>query len=96
MKKRRNARSVNGKILEQVNEVVYLGSMFSRHGRYKMDAAGNRENGALAALMRRRNVSTAARFAVHNAMLVPTLLCGSETWVLQKKNEATFESLVFM
>ena len=26
--------SVNGKILEQVNEVVYLGSMFSRDGRY--------------------------------------------------------------
>ena len=30
-------------------------------------AAGNKVNGALAALMRRRNVSTAARLAVHNA-----------------------------
>ena len=44
--------------LEQVNEVVYLGSMFSRDGRYEMYverriAAGNRVNGALAALMRR-------------------------------------------
>ena len=37
--------------------------------------------------MRRRNVSIAARLAVHNAVLVPTLLNGSETWVLQKKNE---------
>ena len=51
--------SVNGKILEQVNEVVYLGSMFSRNGKYvTMDverriAAGNKVNGALAALMRR-------------------------------------------
>ena len=83
---------MNGKILEQMNEVVYLGSMFSRDGRYKMDverriAAGNSFNGALAALIRRRNVSTAARLAVHNAVLVPTLLYGSETWVLQKKNE---------
>ena len=39
-----------------MNEVVYLGSMFSRDGRYEMDverriAAGNRVNGALAALM---------------------------------------------
>ena len=64
-----------------MNEVVYLGSMFSRDGRYEMDverriAADNRVNGALAALM-----------AVHNAVLVPTLLYGSETWVLQKKNE---------
>ena len=37
--------------------------------------------------MRWRNVSTAACLAVHNAVLVPTLLYGSETWVLQKKNE---------
>ena len=36
-------------------------------------AVGNRANGAFAALMRRRN-RTAARFAVHNAALVPTLL----------------------
>ena len=61
-------------------------------GRYKMNverriAAGNRVNGALAALMRRQNVTIAARLAVHNAVLVPTLLYGSETWVLQKKNE---------
>ena len=50
-------------------------------------AAGNKVNGALAALMRRRNVSTAAPLAVHNAVLVPTLIYGSEMWVLQKKNK---------
>ena len=60
--------------------------MFSRNGLYEIDAerhiaAGNRVNGALAALMRRRNVSTAARFAVHNAVL----LYDGETWVLHKK-----------
>ena len=65
--------------------------MFSRDGRYEIDvergiAAGNRVNGALTALMRRR-ISTAACLAVHNAVLVPTLLYGSENWVLQKKNE---------
>ena len=92
IKKRLGTPGVNGKILEQLNELVYFGSMFSRDGKYEMDverriAAGNRVNGALAALMRRRNVSTAARLAVHNAVLVPTLLYGSETWVLQKNNE---------
>ena len=66
--------------------------MFSSDGRYEMEverriAADNRVKGALAALMRRRNVSTAARLAVHNAELIRTLLYGSETWVLQKKNE---------
>ena len=48
-------------------------------------ADGNRVNGALAALMRRRNVSTAARLAVHNAVLVPTLLYGSETYVYRRR-----------
>ena len=84
--------SANGKILKQMNEVVYLGSMFSRDGRYEMDvesriAAGNKVNGTLAALMRRQNVSIAARLTVHYTVLVPSLLYGSETWVLQKKNE---------
>ena len=42
--------SANGKILEQVNKVVHLGSMFSRDGRYEKDverriAASNRVNG---------------------------------------------------
>ena len=36
-------------------------------------ATGNRVNEALTALMKRRNVSTAARLAVHNAVLVPAL-----------------------
>ena len=57
----------------------HLGSMFSRDGGHEIDAkrriaAGNRVKGALAALMGRRNVSTAARLAVRNAVLVPTLL----------------------
>ena len=49
-------------------------------------APGNRVNGILAALMRQRNASTAARLASHNTVMIMTLLYGSETWVLQKKN----------
>ena len=41
-------------------------------------AAGNRVNDGLAALMRRQNVSTVAYLAVHNTVVVPTLLYGSE------------------
>ena len=66
--------------------------MFSRDGKYEMDverriAAGNRVNGALAAFMRRRNISTVGRLVIHNAVLVTTLLYGSKMWILQKKNE---------
>ena len=50
-------------------------------------AAANTVNVTLAALMRRQNVSKAAHLTVHNAVSVPTLLYGGETWVLQKKNE---------
>ena len=65
----------------------------------KRIVAGNRVNGTLAALIRRRNVSTAACLVVRHAVLVPKFLWqkkpkflwrkfyGSETWVLQKKNE---------
>ena len=72
-----------------MNEVVYLGRIFSRNGRYEMDtqrhiAAGNKMNGALATYGR-RNVSIAAHLVVHNAVLVPTPLY--ERCVLQKKNE---------
>ena len=48
----------------------------------RRNAAGNRVNGDLAALMRRGNVITTARLAVHIIVLVPTLLYGIETWVL--------------
>ena len=67
------------KILEQVNEVVYLVSMVSRDGRYDMEAAGNMVNAVLASLMRWYNVSTASRLDVNTAVLVPTLLYGSKT-----------------
>ena len=77
--------SVNGKIL-QVNKLVYLEIYFSRDERYEMDA-GNIVYGAFSTLKRLQNVNTTARLAVHKAVLVPTLLYSSETWVLQKKNE---------
>ena len=50
-------------------------------------AASNRVIGALAALMRRRNVSIDASLAVHNAVLVPTLLYCSETYYRRRMKE---------
>ena len=58
MKKGRNARSVNGKILEELDEVVYLGSYFVKMNFDKMKdtkwmrkdvpiVPGDRINGAL-------------------------------------------------
>ena len=49
--------------------------MFSRDGRYEINAkkriaAGNKVNRALDALMRRRNVSTAAQCSVGNKTVI--------------------------
>lgn len=77
--------------VEQVNEFVYLGSMFTRNGRYDEDIkrrvnAANRVSGALHCMMASRTVSKEARLAVHNSVFVPTLMYGSESWVWQKKH----------
>ena len=72
---------------------IYLGSIFSRGGRH-IDCwiAGNRFNRAFSRIDE-TNVSTAALLAVHNTLLAPTLLYGSDPWVLQKKNERKMNAM---
>jgi hypothetical protein len=48
--------------------------------------AGNTVIGALHAFMGSRVVSHKAQLAVHNGVLLPTLMYGSESWVWQKKH----------
>ncbi|GBP46058.1 hypothetical protein EVAR_41411_1 [Eumeta japonica] len=49
--------------------------------------ADNKVNGVLLAIMNSKSVSRQARLAIHNGVLIPTLMYGSESWVWQKKNE---------
>jgi hypothetical protein len=82
---------INGEKVEQVKEFVYLGSMFTRDGKCDSDIerrvnAGNMVCGALHAFMGSRVVSKKAQLAVHNGVLLPTLMYGSESWVWQKKH----------
>ena len=71
---------------KQLNKVCLVEMEDTRWMCKGVFAAGNMVNGALAVLMKKRNVSTSARLA-HNAVVVPTLSYGSETWILGKKNE---------
>ncbi|GBP12987.1 hypothetical protein EVAR_79323_1 [Eumeta japonica] len=41
--------------------------------------------------MNSKSVSRQERLATHNGVLNPTLMCGSESWVWQKKNERSIE-----
>ncbi|KAJ0179372.1 hypothetical protein K1T71_005084 [Dendrolimus kikuchii] len=68
-------------------------SWFSRDGRYTADIErrvnlGNSVNGALGKLLGAKNLSQKAQLAVHNAVLVPTLTYGSESWVWKKEHES--------
>ena len=55
--------------------------------------AGNRVNGTLISFVASQNVSQKARLAVHNGVLVPTLMYGSESWVWQKKHESKINAV---
>lgn len=84
--------------VEQVNEFIYLGSLFTRDGKCDGDierrvSAGNKMNGALNSVVGSSNVSKKARLAVHNGVLVPTLMYGSESWVWQKRNESRINAV---
>ncbi|XP_050563410.1 uncharacterized protein LOC126912928 [Spodoptera frugiperda] len=70
--------------LEQVNEFVNLGSLFTRDGKCEGDIerrvkAGNSVNGALHSVMSSKIISSKARLAVIQRVLAPTLMYGSES-----------------
>jgi Reverse transcriptase (RNA-dependent DNA polymerase)/Endonuclease-reverse transcriptase len=84
---------LNGEKLERVNEFVYLGRMFQENGSLDGEInrrvqAGRRVVGAMAGLARSEVLSTKAKLAVYNSVLVPTMLYGSESWVCQEKHRS--------
>jgi hypothetical protein len=89
---------VNGESLKQVEEFVYLGSMFTRDGNMEKDierrvSAGNRVNGALKSVVANKCLSNEAKLAVHNGVLVPTLMYGSEAWSWKNKDESRLNAV---
>ena len=90
--------TVDDVVLEQVDEIVYLGCAFSRDGRYTADIErratfGNSVNGALGKFLSSKTVSKRAQLAIHNAVLVPTLTYGSESWVWKSAHESRINAV---
>jgi hypothetical protein len=90
--------TVENECLEQVNEYVYLGSMFSRDGKCEREierrkVAGSRVGGALRPIMRNNNVSLQAKKLVHNAILLPSMMYGCETWTWTKREECSINAV---
>ena len=77
--------------IEQVNEFVYLGRMFTNDGKMDMEIerrvnAGRKVIGSMWAVNQSEQLSMEAKKAVYNSVVVPTVLYGSETWVCQNKH----------
>ncbi|GBP33317.1 hypothetical protein EVAR_30905_1 [Eumeta japonica] len=78
---------IKGEKVEPVKEFVYLGSLFAYDGKHNTDIE-RRVNGALLAIMNSKSDSREARLAVHNGVLNPIYMYGSESWMWQKKHES--------
>ena len=79
--------SLNGEILEEANEFKYLGSMIAAGGgmdaevRERLGAAG-KVMGGLASLWKCRGMSIESKMCMWESIVVPTVMYGSESWVL--------------
>lgn len=84
--------------LESVEVVKYLGVMISGDGRMEEEIRSRigkaaRVIGALnEPVWRQKELSRRTKLRVYNAIVVPTLMYGSETWVLSKQQESAIQA----
>lgn len=84
----REANRGDVKVVEQVDELVYLGCAFNKkkvhHSCRIKKMCRNRTNGALGKLLQSTILSPSC---LNNSILTPTLLYSSEGWVCQKEHK---------
>ena len=84
--------SLNGREMEEVKKYRYLGVDFTSDGRMH-EEVNHRINdarktaGALKCLWRRRSMSVEAKCGMFEGIVEPCLMYGSETWVLNKREQ---------
>ena len=83
-----------GEKIEEVNVVKYLGELFDEDWTCEVEmenriAAALRVIGTMRSeVSERRELSKGIKMRVFNAMVVPTLLYGCETWTVEKQHES--------
>ena len=85
--------NLDGEIVEAVNHFCYLGSEVMSSGRLDEESR-NRIGRASATFGQffkiwRSKISLKTRLRIYNAVVISTLLYGSETWVQNRKRTAT-------
>lgn len=84
--------TLNGGVLEQVTEFVYLGGLLTEDGQCTKDikrriGLASTVFGRLSRMWRTNNVSTKTKTKLYTTLVVPVLLYGAECWTLRKEDE---------
>ena len=94
--------TIDGEKIEEVQSLKYLGSSISADGSSEEDieqriGAATRVVGAMRKeVLERRELKKETKLRVFNAMVVPTLLYGYETWTVQKRHESRLQACEMM
>ena len=89
---------VDGEEIEQVQNMKYLGAILSADGtceeeiEHRVGAAARVIGAMRKEVLERRELKKATKMRVYNAMMIPTMLYGSETWTMMKRYESRLET----
>ena len=85
---------VDEKEIEQVQNMKYLGTILSADGtceeeiEHRVGAAARVIGAMRKEVLERRELEKATKMRVYNAMVIPTMPYGSETWTVMKRHES--------
>ena len=94
--------NIEGEDIETVKKLKYLGAMISSDGlcdeeiEQRVGAAAKVVGAMRKEVLERRELLKKTKLRVFNAMVVPTLIYGCETWTMQRRHESKLQASEMM